>query len=128
MFHRCDFFRVDEFIQGFSVFRRILHETYYYLTDSLLAVFWKQNRASSNRLTRQYCNSPTVQGTQIGLAFVCNKKRERGIKIVIPTLKFTCLVRLRVSLPTRPDNQLQATRKKGDSLFYYFRQENRGSG
>ena len=125
MFHKCDFFRVDEFIQGFSVFRRILHEIYHQVTDLLLAVCWKQNCASSNRLTAtRRCDSLTVQGTQIGLAFVCNRKREGGIKIVVPTLKFTCLVPLRISLPTRTDNQLQAIRWKGDSLLYYFRQKN----
>jgi len=34
------------------------------------------------------------------------------MKIVVPTLKSTCLFRVRVSLATRPDNQLQATRRK----------------
>ena len=102
------------------------------VTDLLLAVCWKQNCASSNSLTtRKRCDSLTVQGTQIGLAFVSNRKREGGIKIVIPTLKLTCLFRLCISLPTRPDNQLQATRWRVDSLLYYFWQKNwkkRGSG
>jgi hypothetical protein len=102
------------------------------IPDLLLAIYWKQICARSNSLTkRNSCNSLTVQGTQMELAFVCNKKREGGMKIVVLTLKSACLFRVRIPLPTRPDNQLQATRRKGDSLLYYFRQENRkkrGSG